>query len=209
MSRYLITQSLIASWAYMFDCRKESEKNAEQEFLQVLRREARETTEARQNGIYFENAVYAEAAGVSPKPECQWENGVKAVANIIRGAQMQVRLSRPLTLDGMKFLVYGILDALKAGVIYDVKFQNKKFSISENDPGEYGKFLNSPQHPFYFFLVPEALEFKYLLSDGEDLYIETYQRDQTRSAEAVIAEFIHSIAGMGLLDAYKEKWLAK
>lgn len=205
MPRYLITQSLVSSWAYMFDCMEGNEEEAEQEFLSALRREPREATDAMRNGIDFENAVYAEAAGARWDTGGRWENGIKAVATRIRGAQVQVRASRPLTVDGTEYLVYGILDALRAGTIFDVKFSSK--SLSGFDA--YGKYLNSPQHPFYFHLVPEALDFKYLLSDGADIYVETYLREQTRAAEDVISEFIRSITDMGLLSLYQEKWVAK
>lgn len=204
MARYLITQSLVAAWAYMFDCREGCETDAEQEFLRVLRREPGETTEAMQNGIAFENAVYAEAAGMMRRPDGRWEHGIHAVAKRIRGAQVQVRTSRSLVVDNTDYLVYGVLDALKAGVIYDVKFSSK--SLSGYDA--YGKYLNSPQHPFYLYLVPEAREFQYLLSDGDDLYIERYLRKDVRSAESVIAEFIKSIRDMGLLGVYQERWKA-
>lgn len=204
MARYLITQSLVAAWAYMFDCREGYEEEAKADFLRVLRRESGETTEAMQNGIDFENAVYATAAGAAHDPDGKWARGIRAVAQIVRGAQVQVRLSRPVTVDGTEYLVYGVLDALKAGVISDVKFSNKPLSGYD----AYGKYLNSPQHPFYLYLVPEAREFQYLLSDGDDLYIERYQRGEVRSAESVIAEFTRSLREMGLLDLYKEKWVA-
>ncbi len=204
MPRYLITQSLISSWAYMFDCHEGCEENARQEFLQTLRHEPKESSDAIQKGIAFENAVYAEAAGLPREPISKWERGIKAVADILRGAEVQVRASRPLKVEGTEFLVYGILDALRAGTIYDVKFSTK--SLGSYDA--YGKYLSSPQHSFYFYLIPEAQEFKYLLSDGDDLYIETYRRGQTRSAGEIVSEFIRSITDMGLLDTYKEHWIA-
>lgn len=205
MARYLITQSLVAAWAYMFDCREGFEAEAKEDFLRVLRREPGETTEAMQNGIEFENAVYAEAFGTAHEPIERWQRGIRAVAQIIRGAQVQVRLSRTIEVDGTEYLVYGVLDALKAGVISDVKFSNKPLSGYD----AYGKYLNSPQHPFYLYLVPEASEFQYLLSDGDDLYVERYRREEGRSASSVISEFIESIRDMGLLDLYREKWVAR
>jgi len=98
---------------------------------------------------------------------------------------------------------------LKAGVIYDVKFKSEKFASSESAPGVYGKYLSSPQHPLYLYLVPEAREFQYLLSDGDDLYIETYHRDQVRGAGEIIGEFLRSITGSGLLPLYQERWQAR
>ncbi len=205
MKRFLITQSLIASWAYMFDCHDGCEEDAKSEFLRVLHRESAEPTEAMKAGQKFETEVYAQAAGTPRTPHAQWEEGIKAVATVLGDAPVQLRYSRPLEFGGINFLVYGVLDALKAGIIYDVKFSTTSLSGSD----VYGKYLNSPQHPFYFYLVPEATEFKYLLSDGKDLYIETYRRDETENIEPVIQRFIRSLTEMNLLDLYLDKWLAK
>ncbi len=203
----LITQSLVSAWAYMFDCKEGQEEAAREEFERTLRREKGETSEAMQAGIDFEDAVYAEAAGVERVAATPWEPGVKTLANIIRGAQVQVKLSRPITVDGEEYLVYGILDALLAGTIFDVKFTTARGGLGGRD--FYGKYLNSPQHPFYFYLAPEALDFKYLVSDGEEVYIETYRPNECRSAEAVIREFIRSITELGYLGAYRQYWRAQ
>ena len=204
MERYLMTQSLLSAWAYQFDCFEGCEEDAQAAFLRTLRREPGEQTEAILNGISFETGVYLAAAGLPDKPNPKWERGTKAVADIIRGAQIQVKVSREITVDGMTFLLYGILDALKAGTIYDVKFMNK----SMGGVDVYGKYLDSAQHPAYFYLVPEASEFTYLLSDGDDLYIETYRRENTRPISAFIHEFIESIRQQGLMDIYKKHWRA-
>lgn len=205
MERYLITQSLLSSWAYTFNCAEGYEEDAAAEFLNTINHIPKETTPEMQNGINFENEVYRAAAGGPRMPYEKWESGIQKVAAIIRGAPVQVKASREIEVCGMRFLVYGILDALKAGTIYDVKFLNK--SMGSVDLA--GKYLESPQHPAYFYIVPEAMDFKYLVSDGVDLYIETYLRDQTRNIAEFIAEFIPSIDAMGLLSVYKEKWLAK
>lgn len=204
MDRYLMTQSLISSWAYMFDCYEGQEENANAEFERVLRRERTETTPEMQNGLDFERAVYLQAAGAKRENIPEWERGIRSVASIIRGAQTQVKASKEIEVCGMRFLVYGILDALKAGIIYDVKFTNKGLGKADI----YGKYLDSPQHPFYLYLVPEATEFKYLVSDGEDVYIESYRREDARKPEDIIAEFIQSITASGQLEIYKKHWLA-
>ena len=92
-----------------------------------------------------------------------------------------------------------------SSLCYAPIFKNKAFGGLELA----GSYLSDPQHPMYFYLCPEAYEFRYLVSDGEDLYIERYTPEETRPISAFIAEFIDSITGMGLLDLYKEKWEAK
>ena len=202
---YLMTQSLISSWNYLHQCREESQESAYNDFLNTLNRIPKDTTPEMQNGIDFENEVYKAAAGIPRSAHHKWENGINAVATLIKGAPVEVTAQRELTIGSMNLLVYGVLDALKAGTIFDVKFSNKGFGSAELA----GKYLDSPQHPTYFFIVPEAQEFKYLVSDGEDLYTECYTRKNSRPFEDIAKEFLESLEAMKLLDIYKSKWVAK
>lgn len=202
--KYLITQSLISAWQYMFECYEGGEDGARESFLATLRREPVEQTEAMLNGIEFEKAVYEAAECAERAPHPKWEQGIQKVAPLVSGAQKQVRLSREIEVEGLTLVVYGILDALKAGVIDDVKYKSKSFGSLELA----GSYLNSPQHPLYFYICPEAYKFQYLVSDGKELYIETYTPEMSRTAHEVIGEFIRGITGMGLLETYKEKWAA-
>lgn len=202
---YLITQSLISSWNYLHQCHEESQESAYNDFLNTLNRISKETTPEMQNGIDFENEVYKAAAGIPRSAHSKWENGINAVATLIKGAPVQVTAQRELTIGSMNLLVYGVLDALKAGTIFDVKFSNKGFGSAELA----GKYLDSPQHPTYFFIVPEAQEVKYLVSDGEDLYTECYTRKNSRPFEEIAKEFLASLEAMNLLDTYKAKWVSK
>lgn len=59
MERYLITQTLLSSWAYVFNCRDECAEDAMADFLRTLNREKTEATEAMLDGIAFENEVYS------------------------------------------------------------------------------------------------------------------------------------------------------
>lgn len=205
MSRLLLTQSLISAWKYTFDCFEGSEEQAMEDFMRTLRREPSEPTEAMQNGINFENEVYKLSSGLPRTAHPKWERGITSVAKYIVGAPTQVKCQREFSVDGCDFLIFGIMDAIKAGHIYDVKFSNKSLGSIEAA----GKYLDSPQHPAYLFCVPEAMDFTYLLSDGDELYAETYTRALTRPFPEIASEFIKSIESMGLLSLYQEKWAAK
>lgn len=205
MERYLITQTLLSSWAYVFNCWEGTEEDAMSDFLRTLKREPTEPTDAMLEGIEFENEVYAAASGKKREPHAKWESGIQLVATFLRGAQTQVKAQRDIRVHGMDFLVYGILDGLRAGVIFDVKKKSKGFGSLELAGG----YLESAQHPAYFYIVPEAYEFQYLVSDGQDLYVEKYRPEECRPISEIIEEFIVSIEAMGLLPLYKEKWAAK
>lgn len=202
---YLITQSLLGAWSYMFSCSEEFQEKAYSEFMNTLNRIPKEATKEMQNGIDFEKEVYRAAAGLPRSVHPKWENGINKVATVIQDAPVQVKAQREVSVAGLDLLVYGILDALKAGIIYDVKFSNKGFGSAELA----GKYLDSPQHPTYLFLVPEAREFTYLVSDGEDLYTETYTKENSRPFEEIAREFLESLSYMNLLNVYKDKWLTQ
>lgn len=203
MERYLITHSLLSSWLYtMKDNPYEdaaTERDCYSDFLKTLNREPTETTEAMRNGIQFENLVTAVLDG-SADTEDKWYNAAVNIANRIRGGILQCRASKEIEVDGYKILLYGRLDALLAGVIYDIKFSTNY---------DVGNFIDSTQHPVYIELVPEANEFTYLVSNGTNVWTETYRRDECSDIKAVIADFISWLSAKGLLDIYKRKWLAK
>lgn len=200
---YLITQTLLSAWNYAHDCHISCSEEAYNDFLDTLNRVRKEPSEATRSGILFENAVYRVAKGY-PSDEYVYESGVKAVADVIRGGAIQVKLSRNLRVDGRDFVVYGIADVVKAGTIYDVKFSNKDFASAELP----GRYLNSPQHPAYLYALPEAREFIYLVSDGEDLYTERYDRKNTRPIEEIVREFMAYLDVTGLMSVFENRWRA-
>lgn len=205
MARYLMTHSLLSSWLYaMKDSPFEdatSERDAFGEFLQVLRREPTPTTEAMQKGIDFEDLVTAivrnDAEGMRRNPD--WYDAANQIAQIVRGGSLQHRARKVMEISGMMFVIYGRLDALKAGTIYDVKFS-----------GSYdrGKYFDSTQHPMYFELVPEANDFVYLISNGKEVYREHYRRDEAADITVTIGSFVSWLTANGLLETYKQHWQA-
>ena len=205
MSRYLITHSLLSSWMWAM---KEdpyedaiTERNAFEDFLCTLNRQPREETEAMRQGLDFEALVYRVSRGIfeTTNKDDRWYDAACEIADVIRGGAIQYKAKKPLTVAGTDILLFGILDVLKAGTIYDVKF-SKSY--------ERGKYFDSTQHPAYFELIPEAREFTYLVSNGSVVYTETYRREETRSIEPVIADFLGWLDGSRLLPVYREKWVA-
>ena len=224
MARYKITKSLIESWYYTYDCREEYEDEAMESFLSTLRCEQVPMSEAMTNGLEFEALVTDIATG-KLQPEWEgsgqtnpssygdgeemgsfkypkWYRGARELAEIVRGSQFQVRVHRPITVCGMDFEIHGVLDALREGVIFDIKFRSKSFGSLDLA----GSYYGCSQHPFYFYLVPEARKFLYLVSDGTDIYIEQYTPEESRTAEEIISEFVDYLKAANLWDVYTEHW---
>lgn len=200
--RFMITHSLLSAWLYAMKdnpyADAETEYDPFSELLTVLRREPTPQTEAMQNGIDFEDLVTAITAG-GGDTDSKWFDAAQSVARIVSGAQLQYKAYTDLTVDGVPILLYGRLDALKEGHIYDIKF-SKSY--------ERGKYLTSTQHGTYFNLIPEADEFTYIISDGTNVWTETYRRDETQDITVTIHGFIEWLRTVGLMSEWKEHWKA-
>lgn len=215
--RYLITHSLLSSWLYAIkNSPYESKRDPFDDFLTSLRRESIETTSAMQRGIDFENLVTqivnGETSSVAVSTtkdgqqcllgaeslsEHEWYRAASKVADVVRGGSLQHRSRKVLTIAGMDVVLYGRLDALKAGTIYDIKFSSRY---------ERGKFLDSTQHPVYLELVPEASQFVYLVSDGLTVWSETYRRYETVDIKPIIEDFFVWLCDNKLMDIYVKHW---
>jgi len=193
--RYLLTQSLLSSWQYSFKA-----ENGYEEFVKALHRERTPPTKAMLDGQRFENIVNTACKGETIYADHEWFKPVVELSALLCRAQQQVKLYRELTVNGVTVLCYGILDYLQGGIIYDTKF-SKTYHV--------GKYLDSPQHPMYFFLTPEAREFQYKICDGDYIYTETYRPEDCEPIEITIKQFLSYLDKHGLVEIYKENWRSK
>ena len=195
-SRFLITQSLLSSWLWGLKL-----ENGYEDFLKTLRREPIQQTKAMLDGIHFENVLNAVLNGAEIEPTHEWYKPIMELYPTLYGAQQQAAPSKNMTISGIEFVLYGKLDFLKAGVIYDTKY-SKTYR-------NYGKYRDSPQHPMYFALVPEAREFQYKICDGKYIYTETYRPDEVEPIERTIKHFMDFLDKQGLVHTYCENWRSK
>lgn len=196
--KLLITQSLLGAWLYQYQAF--DQESAHKDFLRVLRREKSKPTQAILDGIQFENMVTACCEGSPPPEGHKWGEAVRAIADRLQGSQFQVVAQRSAMVAGVPFLLYGRLDALKAGVIYDIKF-SRSYQV--------GKYLDSPQHPMYFTLVPEAYRFEYVVFTGSDVCVESYDREDVPEIFPTIRNFINYLELSKLDKIYCQKWETK
>ena len=194
-NRFLITQSLLSSWLYTY-----KKEDGYEEFLKTLRREPIRQNKAMLEGIRFENVLCAVLNGAEIAPTHEWYKPIMELYPTLYGAQQQVSLSRDVTINGVRFVLYGKLDFLKAGIIFDTKY-SKTYRV--------GKYLDSPQHPMYFALVPEAREFQYKICDGRYIYTETYRPDELEPIERTISQFMAFLDRQNLVSTFCEHWRSK
>ena len=200
---FLITPSLLNSWGNIWNCVdyvRESAKDeisiedkqslamekAFKEFLDTLSQLPMEPNIYMQKGIDFEEECYKGNTVISP---------------IIEDGAYQVVGKKTMEIDGLNILLYGRLDVLKGGTIYDIK------RVTRYAPQ---KYLKSFQHSTYLELFPSAKKFTYLVyDDTEKLHEETYYRDECVNIKVVIADFINWLKENDLFDNFISKWKSK
>lgn len=193
MAKYYITPTLLNSWQYNIN------NGTLEDFIKVLNKEQFEITENIQKG--FEYEAYMQ------------ENYEETL-----GGAYQVKVSK----EYGDYLLYGIIDCLKGGIIYDYKYTANY---------EVGKFLNNHQTLMYLEMVPEAKKMIYLITNkfnkieypdiefkssekvvyevGE-IFKEEYTKDLfPETIESVLHKFIEWLKAYNLYDLYAEKWKCK
>lgn len=191
-----VSQSLLSAWEWSF-----KKEDGWEDFLAALNKKTIPPNKAMLEGQRFENVLNASLNGEEIPKEHEWYKPVRQMTKYLWGAQQQVELYRETRVDGQRILLHGILDYLRAGIIYDCKY-------SENYKKHNGitKYLNNPQHPLYLALVPEAREFQYIICDGTYVYRECYPRDIVEPIEPTIKHFLTFLKANGLYDTYKKIW---
>ena len=213
--RYRITATLLNSWQWIWDCvdyvvetendelSKEdkiliAQGKAKSEFVNVLKRIPIPDNENMRLGREYENKV------------C---NGLDEVFSpIVEGGAFQVTVTKEVDILGVPITLYGVLDVLKGGRIYDIKRIRKNY--------KYPKYKTSHQHSMYLYLVPQSLDFTYLMCDdridskNEEIRAkahntEHYLRENTEDIITVCTQFIMWLKSNDLFDIFIENWKMK
>ena len=187
-----MTQSLLSSWQYSFVM-----EDGYESFLKALNRIKEPPNEAMLKGTAFEHCVNSVLNGIEIPEDHTWYKPVTQLAEYLEGSQQQVSIKKDIIVDGVCFELHGVLDFLKAGIIYDTKFSTHY---------RLNKYLDSPQHPMYFYLVPEAREFQYLSCDGKFIYKEIYRPEDTTHIEVLLKQFMKYLEVHDLIEIYTSIW---
>ena len=183
---YLVTTTLLNSWGYLWKVGEDYEQSAWADFLDLLNKVKKPPNEAMQRGLQFEADCMA---GMVP-----------GISELIKGGAFQYSASKEIKVGSESVLLYGKIDVLKAGIIYDIKSTSKY---------ELQKYHDSVQHHIYLTLVPNAIKFVYLINDGEHTYQETYRREEVRPIEPTIDQLYRWLKERNLWTIYADKWQSR
>jgi len=182
VSKYLITTSLLNSFAYYIQDEWKSPAESRADFLKTLSRKKFEPNEAMQKGIDFEKKIQTYCEGkyfdaisalVSIPHDYEEEEAdeaieqdiiVKSIGEIVKGGLWQQSVKKEIKVGNQEFLLYGRTDVIKRDTVYDIKFTSDY---------ELGKFLDSSQHLIYLY-CSDLPNFSYLVSDGKEFWREDY-----------------------------------
>ena len=189
-----ITKSLLDSWLWAF-----KREDGWDDFLSTLHREKKPPTQAMLDGTRFENVLNNVLKGETIPEDHEWASVIAEMSKDLQGSQQQVVLFSDCEVNGQPLLLHGVLDYLLAGSIWDCKF-TKNYHLNKYF------WEGTSQTAMYLALVPEASDFTYIISDGNYVYRERYQRDIVPPIEPIINNFMQYLKKHGLWDVYCEKW---
>ena len=193
MAKYYITPTLLNSWQYNI-------KNGTlEDFIKVLNKEEFEPSESILKGFEYEKYMQ------------------EKFEETLNGAY-QVKVSK----EYGDYLLYGIIDCLKGGIIYDYKYTQNY---------EVGKFFNNHQTLMYLEIVPEAKKMVYLITNKfekteypdlnfkdianieyevGDIFREEYTKDMfPETMDSILHKFKQWLKQYNLFDLYAKKWKCK
>lgn len=188
MAKYYITPTLLNSWQYNI-------KNGTlEDFIKLLNKEEFKASESIEKGFEFEKYMQ--------------ENFEETL-----NGSYQIKVNK----EYGDYLLYGIIDCLKGGIIYDYKY-TKNYDV--------GKFFNNHQTLMYLEMVPEAKKMVYLITnkfekdfidDCEavqitigDIFREEYTKDMfPETIDSILNKFENWLKEYDLFDLYTEKWKCK
>ena len=200
MSKYLITPTLLNSFAYYTqDNEYKSEAEQRQEFLQTLSRVKSEPNEAMRLGLAFEDTLKAYSQGMIDDSNGIYKKYYPELSKIVKGGLWQQVVKKDIVVGTQEFLLYGKCDVIKAGTIYDIKFTSNY---------ELGKFFNSSQHLIYLY-CSGLPKFQYLICDGKDYWVEDYynNEDTEDNIKIKISEFIAYLENdLEAKNLFYDKW---
>jgi hypothetical protein len=205
MTKYLITPTLINSYQYYINDEFKSPADSRADFLKTLSRERFEPNEAMQKGIDFEehiNQLTNNLPSTFNDKNKEYISCVIDIANIVNSGLWQQTCKKDLQIGNQEFLLYGKMDVIKRDTVYDIKYTGKY---------ELGKFLDSAQHLIYLYCTGLP-KFQYLISDGEDYWIEDYHNhiNIENEIKSKISDFLGYLENdKEAKELFKTKWESK
>lgn len=199
-NKLLVTHSLLANWKWWLDFEGDDDSTARESFENTLNKICVDNIYMKTGGDFEKLVEGIDKNWTLKFPEKQIFECAGEIAKIISGGTWQVSCKKDVMIDDQPILLYGRTDVLRGPEIFDIKF------VSYYEPR---KYIKSTQHKMYFECFPGTERFTYLVSDGVEVYRESYDRDETDSIIPIVRDWWSWVNQFPKYrEIYKEKWKA-
>lgn len=178
---FYVTPTLVDSylWYLKFGC----DPAKKQEIFDKINKVKIEYPEAAKKGVAFEDCVNLVLSGqnIYKKDGFTFEPALvdKIAYKLQNNIGTQVWIERIVPFEGGQVRIGGFVD-------YD--YPSMQIDLKTTGNYKLGKFESYSQHRAYGLIKPEKKEFKYLVTDFDNYYIEPYKNTENRQQE-----FIHNV----------------
>ena len=218
--KYLLTYTLLNSWKYWLDYDEEDDSKAKKDFENTLNKVSFDNRYI-QAGKEFETWIrlccdlgYSVFHDTQCNGDIQIVNHkvvlpahdsyamcIKEIAYEVKNGVWQVPNSIDINISGQLFVLYSKSDVLRGPDLYDIKYTTNYQGM---------KYYDSCQHRIYFKCFQGVQDCHYLVSNGKEVYRETYHRDETESIMPMIRDFWSWLNQFpDYLRSFKEHWKSK
>lgn len=191
-----VTKSLLDGWLWSY-----KRDSGWEDFIKTLNREPLQPTQAMLDGVRYENCLNSVLNGESIPEDHEWYAPITEMADELQGAQQQVNLFADTGIEygGYKILLHGVLDYLRESHIWDCKY-SKTYYLNKYH------WEDTTQTALYLALVPEAMDFTYIISDGNYVYREKYPREIVPPIDGTVINFCELLERQNLFEIFTTKW---
>ena len=219
--KYLITSSLLDSYDWLKSCPKNWQQRALDDFIAMIKRQPRPTSEACQRGIDFERHICDNCNEMKPadfgsyaewywkSKGCKDERLEKAVyvsekiAEACRNGQQQVTVMKDIEFDGNEYHLFGYADIVFPQKIIDIKTTGY---YKGDEP-----YLKRSQH-YLYSLCTGIKDFEYVIAVFSGKYPSEVKRVNISMIDDECTENLHKkirvvtrfIKNAGLWEDYKD-----
>lgn len=197
MADYYITPTLLNNWQYYLDYKGNQQEKVKQSFVDCLNKVETIISNEMQRGKDYEELIRL----CDEKDLYSYKDStINEITDYIKGGLWQELVSKVIEVDNKQILLFGYADVIKQNKIYDIKRVNQY---------KLGKFYKSSQHKIYM-LCTGILNFDYLVSDGREVFVESYSIASIQELENEIKNMIYEFFGWlkiaGFYESYTAHW---
>lgn len=212
--KYLLTYSLLNAWKWYIEYNGNNPEGAKSDWENTLYKRSYDNNYMK-SGKDFESKIRLccelgyKLNDREEKNDCilllendKYDMCIKEITDMVKNGVWQVPGYGDITIDNQEYVVYVKSDVLNGPVLYDIKYIQSQYDST--------KYYQSVQHKLYFYCFPGIDRVTYIICNGKEIYLDTYNRDETEPCTGIISDFVQWLHVFPEYeDMYHQLWKAK